>query len=370
LLETNDRLRLALEEGGRTRLDVERLQRELAALGQELEATRTDREVVRAAAADRVTQLQNELDETRSESLRQFERTPWSMLRFNHDGALERVNHALAALLGYRTTEELRTVDFAFRVFESPNDLRWLINRCLGTGTTESVETTWRRKDGARLVVRLLALAGGSGTIEMVAEDVTTLRALEEKLRQAQRMEAVGRLASEVAVTCDNLLRDVSQDGHQWLATMDNDAASRHQGELLLDEVTRAASLLRQLDLYGKKQASALEPVDLYRVLRDLESVLRRVAGEDIEFVLPTTSSPMNVDVEPERVERILVNVAAYGRERMPFGGRLTIELTNVVVDREGVAEHSHFRPGPHVLITVTAVKYAVRWDASIALSA
>ena len=125
-------------------------------------------------------------------------------------------------------------------------------------------------------------------------------------------MEAVGRLATEVAGTCDNVLRDVSHDAQQWLATIDSDTALRHEGERLLHEVTRAAGFLRQLAAYGKKQVTALEPIDVNRVLRDLEPVLKRVAGDDIELVMPKTSSPVNVDVEAERVERVLVNVASY----------------------------------------------------------
>ena len=172
-------------------------------------------------------------------------------------------------------------------VFESPDDLRWLIERCLSTGTTEPVETTWRSKDRGRVVVRLQAAPAANHAIELVAEDITSLRAVEDQLRRAQRMEAVGRLASEVAVTCDNLLRDVTQDGEQWLAAIGSDTILRHQGEQLLGEVTRAASFLRQLGVYGHKQVSALEPVTVNRVLRDLEGVLKRVAGDDIELILP-----------------------------------------------------------------------------------
>jgi hypothetical protein len=71
-------------------------------------------------------------------------------------------------------------------------------------------------------------------------------------------------------VTCDNLLRNVSQDGQQWLATVGSNTAQRHQGELIFGEVTRAASFLRQLSVYGAKQTSALEPVDVNKVLKDL----------------------------------------------------------------------------------------------------
>jgi signal transduction histidine kinase len=241
-----------------------------------------------------------------------------------------------------------------------------LIERSLSTATTESVETTWRTKDHGRLVVRLLALPAASESIEIVVEDITTLRALEDRLHQAQRMEAVGRLASEVAGTCDNLLRDVSHDAREWLERIGRDSSFRHQGELLLQEMTRGGALLRQLAVYGAKQAS-LEPTDVNRMLRDLEPVLKRIAGENIELVLPKASSPANVDVEAERVERVLVNVASYSRARMPRGGRLTIELATVVIGREFVAKHPNVRPGDHVLITVNEVSGAPHAGAPIA---
>ena len=125
-----------------------------------------------------------------------------------------------------------------------------LIDRCLETGAAEPLETIWKKKNGARFVVRLRAVPSASGQIDVAAEDLTNYRELEEKLRRSERMEAVGRLASEVAATCDNLLRDVRQDGQTWLAAMTDDSPMRQQGELLLNDVTRAASFLRQLDVY------------------------------------------------------------------------------------------------------------------------
>ena len=91
--------------------------------------------------------------------------------------------------------------------------------------------------------------------------------------------------------------------------------------------------------------------------------MLKRVAGDNIEFVLPKTSTPQHLDVEAERVERILVNVAAYGRERMPFGGRLLFEVDPVVVDRKFVTKYPNVRPGAHVLLTVTEARGAGRPD-------
>jgi nitrogen-specific signal transduction histidine kinase len=365
LMQIEDRLRLALEASSRDRREIDQLQGALEARGQELEATRSDREVLRTQA-DRVPQLQNQLEDTWAENRRQFERTPYGICRVGRDGALKHVNHALVALLRYRTGDDLLRVDFAHNIFESGDDLRLLIERCVSSGMMESVETTWRRKDRSRLVVRLFALPAVSESIEIVVEDITDLRALGEKLRQVQPMEAMARLATEVAGTCDNVLRGVSHDARQWLATIDSDTALRHEGERLLHEVTRAAGFLRQLGVYGNKQMTALEPIDVNRVLRDLEPVLKRVAGDDIELVMPKMSSPVNVAVEAERIERVLVNVASFGRERMPLGGRLRIELATVVVGPKFVAKYPNVRTGDHVLITITEMSGGFRSDSPI----
>ncbi len=365
LAQAQERLRLALEASSR---DIAQLEHERDALRQELDVTTADREALRSDA-ERMPVLQRQLDESQTEYRTQFERAPYGMCRFNSDGEITHVNRSLVRVLGYRTADELRQVDFATTVFESADDMRWLIERCLSTGTTEPVETTWRNKDRGRVVVRLQAAPAANRSIELIAEDITSLRAVEDQLRRAQRMEAVGRLASEVAVTCDHLLRDVTQGGEQWLAAVGTDTVLRHQGEHLLGEVTRAASFLRQLGVYGHTQVSALEPVTVGRVLRDLEGVLKRVAGDDIELILPGTSPSVEVDVDAERVERVLVNVASYARERMPHGGRLKIELSTVTVDRRFIAKYPNVRPGAHLLITVTEIPSTVRASSPIGLT-
>src|SRR5262249_14434125 len=152
-------------------------------------------------------------------------------------------------------------------------------------------------------------------------------------------------------------------------AALAADAALRLQGQQLLTEVTRAASLLRQLSAYGDKQTSALEPVDAASVLRDLEPVLKQVAGNGIDLVLPKKpSSPIHVDIDNDRLERVLVNVAGYGRERMPSGGRLMIDLAKVVVGREFIAKYPNVRQGAHVLITVSEMRGKERQDRSFGL--
>jgi hypothetical protein len=171
-------------------------------------------------------------------------------------------------------------------------------------------------------------------------------------------MEAVGRLGSEAAVTCGNLLTDVHQQVQQLLLTAGTSQVARQQGEQLLADVTRAAGLMRQLYAYGDEQARTPVLADLSEVIHDLEPVLKHVAGEAVDVQLPGTSSRLNVDVGSERIERLLVNLASYGRARMP-GGQLKIELGTTVVDRRFAAKHPNVRLGPHALITVTKTKSA-----------
>lgn len=346
--------------------EIGQLQGKFRAANQALEATKRRQEVLQAEA-DKVSQLHTQLDESRAEVHRLFQQAPLAMFRCTRDGALTQANRAWTTLVR-RKIDELRGADFAAAVFESPNDLSWLIEHCLSSRAKESIETTVRRKDGARLFVRLSACASASNVIEIAAEDLTRLRVLQDRLGQAHRMEAVGRLASEVALTCGKLLTDVHQNAQQWLVDAGRNAASRKQAEMLLDELTRAAGHLRQLVAYGENQNRTPALVDLNTVMRDLAPVLKHLAGDDVEVQLPDTSSPLNVDVETERIERVLVNLAAYGRERMPFGGRLTIEVGTIVVDRPFTAKYPNVRPGPHALITVTEIRRAARADGLLQL--
>jgi PAS domain S-box-containing protein len=331
-----------------SRLAIESKDGEIARLGREIDAIR------------------HELDASQKEKRGQFERAPYGLCLCTRDGVITHVNHSLVRLLGYRRADELRSMDFAATVPEGGGDLRWLIERSVMTGKRESVEATWKTRDRRRVDVRLHALSITDGSVEIVVEDITSLRELEHRLRQAQRMEAVGRLASEVASTCDTLLRDVTENGRQWLTARRTDTSLDPQGELLLGDVTRAASLLRRLVIYGDTQLKALEPVSVQRVLRDLEPVLKRVAGDDIELVLPKTSASVDVDVDVERVQRVLVNVAGYARERMPYGGQVRIDLTTTVLGHRFTAKYPNVRPGPHVLITVSEVRRTARQELPI----
>ena len=340
--------------------DIEELRSSLQARAEELEVTRRRCEVLQAEA-DQLPGLHHALQQSRADNRRMFRQAPLAMFRCTKDGVLSEANRALTTLVGRRSGEELRGADFGAATFESPKDLSWLIERCMGSRGKESTETTWRRKDGSRLWVRLSACAVTADLIECAVEDLTPARVLHDRLSQAHRMEAVGRLATEVAITCGGLLDGVHQHVQEWLSGERNHAASGQRGEMLLEEISRAAGLLRQLAAYGDEESRKPAVVELRTVVRDVAPVLKRVAGDAVQVQLPAACAPLNVDAGAERVKRLLVNLAAYGRERMPFGGQLKIELGTTVADRHFVAKHPNVRLGPHALVTVTESRRAAR---------
>ena len=325
-------------------------------------------ETVHSTVVREMEQLRTSLKQSRADGHRLFQQALVPMFRCTRDGVLTQANRLLMTLVGRRSAEEFRAADFAAATFESPNDLSWLIERCLGSRGRESIETTWRRHDGSRLLVRLTAWATSNDVIECGVEDLTPVRVLHDRLSHAHRMEAVGRLATEVAVTCGSLLDRVHQNAQQWLATDGSESTSRQQGEMLLEEVTRAAGLLRQLAAYGDEESRRPAVVELRTVVRDVAPVLKRVAGDAVDVQLSSARAPLNIDAGAERVKRLLVNLAAYGRERMPYGGQLKIELGTSVVDRHFAAKHPNVRLGPHALVTVTESPRAARPDGPLQL--
>jgi PAS domain S-box-containing protein len=329
------------------------------ALREQTDRHRAAEERGRTALADVRTQLER----SRHERRRLFERAPHAWCRCAPDGAIVEANHAFVAMLGIRRDRDLRDMNLIAAAQNRTGDLRWLFERARTTGRTETVETEWKIAEGRRLIVRLEALAADEA-IDIVAEDITGVRNLQAQLRQARRMEAVGRVASEVAVTCDALLSDVARGAHEWLAGADCDESVHRYVERLLVDVTRAAGFMRQLEIYGREQVRALEPVSARRVLRNLAPVLNRIVGDQIALVLPKSGGSFDVEVDAERLERVFINVAGFARQRICTGGQVRIDLATTAIGRRFAARYSNVRPGDHVLITVTEVPSAGGTDA------
>jgi PAS domain S-box-containing protein len=191
------------------------------------------------------------------------------------------------------------------------------------------------------------------GAIVVNARDITERRKLEEQLRQAQKMEAVGQLAGGVAHDFNNLLTAILG----YCSLMLDEVPPEHPMRQDLIEIQsageRAASLTRQLLAFSRRQMLLPQVVDINMLVRQLEKLLRRLISEDVELVTVLASDLLPVRVDPASVEQILVNLAVNARDAMPLGGQLTIETANVEIDEAYAVTHVTMQPGPYVMMAV-----------------
>ncbi|HZT83201.1 MAG TPA: PAS domain S-box protein [Gemmataceae bacterium] len=180
------------------------------------------------------------------------------------------------------------------------------------------------------------------------------LRQTEEKFLQAQKMEAVGRLAGGVAHDFNNLLTVIMGYTEAVLA----DLGADHPAREMLDEVARAgeraAALTRQLLAFSRKQMLVPEVLDLNAVVADFQKMIGRLIGEDIQLLTLPGDGLRPVKVDPGQLEQVLMNLVVNARDAMPQGGRLTIETANADLDEDYARACPEVQPGPYVLLAVT----------------
>lgn len=179
-------------------------------------------------------------------------------------------------------------------------------------------------------------------------------RHLEQQLRQAQKMEAVGRLAGGIAHDFNNLLTVINGYGQLISDCLPPKHSLRANAEEILRAGERAATLTRQLLAFSRKQIMAPAVLNLNHIVAELEKMLRRLIGEDIELVTSLDADLGNVRADPGQIEQVIMNLVVNARDAMAHGGKLTIETANVLLDESYVREHAGANIGPHVMIGVS----------------
>ncbi|HEX9670972.1 MAG TPA: response regulator [Thermoanaerobaculia bacterium] len=231
--------------------------------------------------------------------------------------------------------------------------------RAVATGTPYEFETRLRAADGSYGIfeVRGVPVRDADGSVrEWVGTciDVTERKSLEEQLRQAQKMEAIGRLAGGIAHDFNNLLTVILGYGSVVAGRVAPDLeASRNLEEMLL-AAERAATLTRQLLSFSRRQVLQPRLVDLNAVVRGVEQMLHRLLGEDVELRAELAPDLGRVLADAGQVEQVLVNLAVNARDAMPGGGRLTIATSDRELDAAYAAEHVDVQPGHYVELAVT----------------
>jgi PAS domain S-box-containing protein len=209
---------------------------------------------------------------------------------------------------------------------------------------------------GTRVAVSATALLDEEGKLAggiALLRDVTRQRSLEQQLTQAQKMEAVGRLAGGVAHDFNNLLAVILSYGELVRGETAPDGSARSDMGELIAAAQRAAGLTRQLLAFSRQQIARPQAVKLNDIGSNLEKMLRRVIGEDVELVTQYAAALGTVMADPGQIEQIIVNLAVNARDAMPQGGRLTIETANVRLDEAYAASHSGVVPGEYVRLSV-----------------
>src|SRR6266498_3194216 len=187
-----------------------------------------------------------------------------------------------------------------------------------------------------------------------VATEITERKRLEEQLLQSQKMEAVGQLAGGVAHDFNNILTAIV--GYTDLLAVECGANSRQLEDLeeIRKAARRAAALTRQLLAFSRKQVLEPRIIDLNSVVMNLEKMLRRVIGEDVEFRTVLAPDLGAVRADPGQLEQVIVNLAVNARDAMPYGGKLTVETANVDLDEAYPQERGLVVPGRYAMLAVT----------------
>lgn len=284
---------------------------------------------------------------------------PYGIYRANIAGQLLQVNPALQKMLGYETEQEFLAKELAADVFQHQGEYQRFVELLTRTEEVKDIELEWKRQDGTPMAVRCSGRRtndenGAPAYFEVFAEDVTEKRVLERQLRMAQKMEAIGRLSGGIAHDFNNLLGVIigySRVLKKALGT--NEALCEHALEIE-KAGQRAAALTKQLLAFSRQQVLTPAVLNLNALASDMEKMLPRLLGEDIEVSLALDPELGSVKADQSQIEQVIMNLAVNARDAMPNGGRLKIRTSNVTLDQAYTRRHPGSREGHFVLLSVT----------------
>jgi PAS domain S-box-containing protein len=284
----------------------------------------------------------------------------WSMsqdvlLVCDYDGCITDINPSARKLLGWEAGE---MIGEQLMAFVHPDDLDATAAEFLTLNSgiaTLSFENRYRNKDGEYRLLDWTAVPDGE-RIHGVGRDITEQRAIEEALRQSQKMEAVGQLTGGIAHDFNNLLQGITGS----LDMIESRLAQGRTGEIARwlsgakTSAGRAAALTHRLLAFSRRQPLDPRPVHANPLISSMEDMLRRTLGEAVSLELVLAGGLWLTRCDPNQLESAILNLAINARDAMPGGGSLTIETCNAHLDNAYAARHRDIRPGQYVCICVT----------------
>jgi two-component system cell cycle sensor histidine kinase/response regulator CckA len=295
------------------------------------------------------------LSESRNRDL--VENSVYGIFRATADGAFLDANPALLRILGCSTEEELKALNLVRDIFRYPEHYAQFLAACGERGQVHGAETEWRRRDGGIVAVRLhlrrISIPDHPDALEVMAEDVTELRAMEKQLQQAQKFEAIGHLAGGIAHDFNNVVGAILGWAELGYEQNKSNTQLAERFTRIREQADRAAALTRELLAFARRQVLQPRAVDLNSVASGLLSFLEKVIPKDIEIKL-TTAKLDTVKADPTQIEQVLMNLFLNARDAMPSGGRLHIETEMVELDDAYCRFYPQVSPGPYAVLSVS----------------
>ncbi|HXH07400.1 MAG TPA: PAS domain S-box protein [Vicinamibacterales bacterium] len=287
------------------------------------------------------------------------ERSPLGVYRSTPDGRLLAANPALVAMLGYDSVDEVLRLRMGTDVYADRGERERLRTQA-AEGEESTAETQWKRRDGSLITVRLHVRTvhdprGAVAYYEGLVEDITEQRRLEQQFMQAQKMEAVGRLAGGVAHDFNNLLTAIAGYTDLLLDELAPGDPKREDLKEIRAAAHRATGLTRQLLAFSRRQVLQTRALDTNYVVRAVEGMLKRLIGEDITLKITLSPTPTIVKADAGQLEQVILNLAVNARDAMPDGGCLAIETAHVELDEAAARlRGGGMTPGRYALLVVS----------------
>jgi len=283
----------------------------------------------------------------------------YGVYRGTADGSILMANSAMARMLGYESEKELLELNLAADIFRPGEYSERLFHQPGSLKAFARLETHWKRKDGKTITVELSGRpvvdeSGNCLYFEVIAEDVSRQRGVENRLRHVQKMEAIGRLAGGIAHDFNNVLGVIAGYSEMLLDKLSNDPQLTALVTHVLKATERGASLTRQLLAFSRQQVLEPRVINIQQHIKGIEGLLRRVLGEDIRLTVEASDSSSRLRADPAQLEQVIMNLVVNARDAMPGGGSLAIEMSRARLDADYCKHAPDTRPGNYVCIAVT----------------
>lgn len=275
------------------------------------------------------------------------------------DGIVADWNKGAEHIYGYRAEEVIGRSISILAPEERADEIPKILESVRQGRRVENVESVRVTKDGTRLNVSLSVspIRDAEGNIvgaSTIARDITAQKRAEEQLRQAQKMEAVGRLAGGIAHDFNNILGIITACNELLSMQLDPAAVSSECVDNIREAAKRGAALTRQLLTFSRRQPAQPQVLDLDQRLNDVSKLLRPLMGDDVEIVRVSRSTSALVEADPGQLDQMVVNLAVNARDAMPHGGKLILETSTVEFDDAFAAQHPPTKAGSYIMLAIS----------------